>query len=232
MNLLPQWSPDGQWLAYVSYDERVAGADIQSTAVPTTEPPPGVESPELPTVLEADMWVVSADAETKYQLTSFSTGSVRAPRWSPDSQLVGFVYSPSPSNDTIWMIGNQRGAIPTQLSFLWTLVLDHTFLPDSSAMISAVRDFRGTSENRLWRIPLVGNADNDGTLFLADDNYVYSDYPRFHETGAFLAFRSAYSVIVVNMQDLSWQRLGDETPGNTPPVWSPAAFAGEERCSA
>ncbi len=228
----PQWSPDAKWLAYVSYDERVAGADVQSTAVPTTEPLAGVETPELPTVLEADMWVVSADGETKYRLTTYLTGTVRAPRWSPDNELLSFIYSPSPSNDTIWMIANENGAIPTQLSFLWNLTLDHTFLPDSSAMIAAVRDFRGTNENQLWRIPLVGNADNDGTLFLAGENYRYSDYPRFHETGAFLAFRSGYRVIVVNMQDLSWQRFADTPPGNTPPVWSPAAFAGEESCGA
>ena len=226
----PQWSPDGEWLAYVSYDERVAGADVQSTAVPTVEPPPGVESPELPTVLEADMWVVSADGETKYRLTAYPTGTVRAPRWSPDSELLGFVYAPSPSNDTIWMIANEDGAIPTQLSYLWNLTLDHTFLPDSSAMIAAVRDFRGTNENQLWRIPLVGNADSDSTLFLSNENYRYSDYPRFHETGAFLAFRSGYSIVVVNMQDLTWQRFAEALPGNTPPVWSPAAFAGEESC--
>ncbi|HRF97320.1 MAG TPA: hypothetical protein PLZ51_19060, partial [Aggregatilineales bacterium] len=73
----PTWSPNGQWLAYVSYDERVPGADVYSTAVPT---PQGQTGEELPTINEADMWVVSADGATKYQLTRFDVGSVRSPR--------------------------------------------------------------------------------------------------------------------------------------------------------
>lgn len=227
----PQWSPDGAWLAYVSYDERVAGADVLSTAVPTTEPPPDAQPQEVPTLLEADLWVVSADAETKYRLTAFNVGSVRAPRWSPDGDLIGFIYSPSGNNDMFWMIGNQQTATPTQLSEMWNLTLDHTWLPDSSAMLAAVRDFHGETVNRLWRIPLVGNADNDATLYFTDDNFAFADYPRFSPDGRFLAFRSAYSLTVVDLNNATWERLSPELPGNTPPIWSPAAFAGEEACS-
>lgn len=226
----PQWSPDGAWLAYVSYDERVAGADVLATAVPTTEPPPGTAPQELPMLSEADLWVVSVDGETKYRLTNFSVGSVRAPRWSPDGELVGFIYSPSPNNDTFWMIANDQGAIPTQLSDLWNLTLDHTWLPDSAAMLAAVRDFRGETANRLWRIPLVGNADQDATLYFTDENFLYADYPRFSPDGQFLAFRAAYDLIVVDMHNATWERLDTDQPGNTPPVWSPAAFEGEGQC--
>lgn len=227
----PQWSYDGRWLAYVSYNERVPGIDVFSTAVPTEEPPPGTIPPELPTLLEADLWVVSADAETKYRLTVFTVGSVRAPRWSPDGDLIGFVYSPSPSNDTLWMIGSQEGARPTQLSYEWNMTLDHTWLPDSTAMLASIRDFRQNRNNLLWRIPLIGNADEGAETFLMDDSFAHTDYPRFSPDGRYLAFRSSYSLIVWDTTTTIWSRWDAETPGNTPPVWSPATFAGEQNCT-
>src|SRR5690606_29251347 len=59
----PLWSPDGAWLAYVAYESRVPGADPSSTAVPTPEASAGAAP--LPTIREADLWVVSADASEK-----------------------------------------------------------------------------------------------------------------------------------------------------------------------
>ncbi|MDX1995482.1 MAG: hypothetical protein SF029_24070, partial [bacterium] len=227
----PQWSPDSAWLAYVSYDERPAGADAQSTAVPTVEPIAGQPTPATPMIQEADLWVVSADGETKYRLTTFETGNVRHPRWSPDGALIGFIHSPSANNDTFWMIANQQGAIPTQLSYLWNLTLDHTWLPDSSAMLAAVRDFRETTENQLWRIPLIGNADNDATLYLAQ-TFPHTDYARFSPDGRYLAFRSDYVLTLADLQAGTYTALDADLPGNTPPVWSPAGYTGEAGCNA
>jgi Tol biopolymer transport system component len=227
----PVWSPDGAWLAYVSYDPRAPGADVFSTAVPTADGATPIAPFDEATLLEeADLWVVSADGETKYRLTNFSTGSVRSPRWSPDGTLIGFIYSPGANNDTFWMIGNRAGAIPTQLSFDWNLTLDHTWMPDGSAMIASVRDFRDVIENRLWQIPLVGNADLDATLFVDDPNFVHTDFPRFSPDGRYLAFRNVYALTVIDRQANTWQRFDENTPGNTPPIWSPAAFNGEETC--
>ena len=226
----PTWSPDGGWLAYVSYDERVPGVDVLSTAVPTTEPPLGQRGEELPTVSEADLWVVSADGETKYRLTSFSVGSVRAPRWSPDSELIGFIYSISTANDMFWMIANQPGAISTQLNNIWHMTLDHTWLPDSSAMLASVRDLQDVPENRLWQIPLLGDADTDATLYPVDSLFTHTDFPRFSPDGRLLALRMQYSLAVVDAASGTIQFIDDDRPGNTPPVWSPLAFAGEGLC--
>ncbi len=215
-----RWSPSGASLVYISFDERVPGADILSTAVPT---PDGQTGSPPPLIREADLWVVSADGSQKFRLTNFPVGSTTMPRWSPDEQLIGFVYSPSPSNDTFWMIAAQEGALPTQLTFLWGLALDLTWLPDSTALIAAARDFRDTDENALWRIPLVGNTETDSVLFVNDSLLPHTDYPRFSADGRWLALRSTYTLALVNMEDRSARLLDETLPGNTPPVWSAAA---------
>jgi len=217
----PQWSPDGNWLAYVSYSERVAGADLFSTAVPTPEPPPGQTPSPATTVDEADLWVVSADGLTKYRLTNFRTGSVGMPRWSPDGELVGFVYSPSNANDMIWMIANAEGAFPTQLSYQWALVLDLTWLPDGTRILGAVRDFNELRENRLWQLDLFEGADESATLYAPDLPLRSADFPRFSPDGRYLALRSAYDTVLVDTRADSLRALDDRVMGNTPPVWQP-----------
>ncbi len=226
----PQWSPDGAWLAYVSYDERVAGAGTFATAAPTPEPAPDATAVPPLLLYEADMWLVSANSDTKYRLTNFQTGSVSQPRWSPDGDLMAFVYSPTPNNDMVWMIGAQQGANPTQLTNEWALVLDTTWLPDSTHILSAIRDFRDVNPNTLWQIPLVGLADETGTQYLTEYDIRHMDYPRFSADGNWLALRSAYAAVLVNLTDESARRLPDSTLDNSPPVWSPPGFQTETDC--
>ncbi len=215
-----RWSPDGQRLVYTAYEQRVAGADTFSTAEPTR---PGTVSTMQ---READLWVVNADGTNKFRLTNFPVGSVTMPRWSPDGDLIGFVYSPSPNNDTFWMIGSTPDAVPTQLSYEWVLALDLTWLPDSTALIASARDLQGIGENRLWHLPLTGNADQNAVQYVSDPALSYLDYPRFSADGKWLAVRSEYALALVNTPDMSWRWLDQITLGNTPPVWSSGGVRG------
>jgi dipeptidyl aminopeptidase/acylaminoacyl peptidase len=207
----PRWSPDGAWLAYMSYETARA-------------------EDGTPLAREADLWVVSADAQRKYRLTAFPSGSVSLPRWSPDGDLIGFVYAPSGNNDQLWMIGNAEGALPTQLSYAGTLVIDLDWLPDSSAMLAAMREMQGIAEGRLWRIPLIGNADVDAALYDADAALAHANFPRFSADARYLALRAAYQLVIVDTETGSRQFF-TEYSANTPPHWSPPAFTSEAACA-
>lgn len=157
----PRWSPDGAWLAYVSYDKRPPGADDRSTAEPTAA---ALTNPE-DYIQEADLWVVAADASVKTRKTAFPTGSVRSPRWSPDSQTIAFVYSPSPSNDTFWTIANTDNARPFQVTYGYSLSLDLTWTPDG-ALLASARGLGGMASHGLWQIPITAGADQSVTPYV------------------------------------------------------------------
>jgi Tol biopolymer transport system component len=229
----PQWSPIGQWLVYVVYEDRVPGAGIYLTAEPTRQPSPGQSTSGQPAqslLHEGDLWLVSADGESRYRLTNLPTGSAGMPRWSPDGELVSFVYSPTPGNDQFWMIAGRAGSIPTKLSDHWTFVMDTTWLPDSTAILAAVREFHDLIPSALWRIPLVGNADTDASRYLNDDSLNYADYPRFSADGHWLALRTAYALTLIDTAAQSWSLVDEQNLADTAPVWSPAGFTGESNC--
>jgi hypothetical protein len=130
------------------------------------------------------------------------------------------------------MIGASPNAIPTQLSYATALALDLTWQSDSAAMIAAMRDLRGVAENRLWRVPLVGVADNDATQIISDPALSFQDYPRYSADGRYLALRSEYALGLVDFESATWVLLDERFMGNTPPVWSPAGYSGESSCGA
>lgn len=229
----PQWSPDGIWLAYVRYQDRVPGADLLSTAIPTNPPPPDVTPVAPPLISDADLWVVSADAQDHHALTDFPVGSVRAPRWSPDGTLIAFIYSPTPTNDLFYMIANQQGALATQLNFEWQSIHDMIWKLDGSSLVSTMRGFRDITRWGLWSIPLIGNADEGAISFLTDTDaspFGIIASPQFSPDGRYLAFRSQYRLVIYDLAQNTWQMLDHTSAGHSAPVWMPASFVGESAC--
>jgi Tol biopolymer transport system component len=84
--------------------------------------------------------------------------------------------------------------------------------------------------NTLWQIPLVGLADTTATQYLSAYDLRHMDYPRFSPDGSLLALRSAYALVLIDLDAQTARRLPDSTMDNTPPVWSPAGFQSEADC--
>ena len=221
----PRWSPDGMWLAYVSYDKRAAGSDPRSTAEPTAE---ALTDPE-DYIQEADLWVVAVDASVKYRMTAYETGSVSRPRWSPDSTTIGYVYSPSPSNDTYWVIANQQYARPMQITYGYSLSLDLNWTPENELLASA-RSLGGQESHGLWRIPVKAGVDADVRAFVDPSALPYPDYPTFNPDETMLALRSGYRAALVNLVN-GGVRFIDGAEGNMPLIWTPVAFKDEQTCA-
>ena len=201
----PTWSPDGEWLAYTSYDINAAGQR------------------------DNDLWIVSADGSTKYPLTDFATGSAIFPRWSPGGDVISFIYAPTGNNHQFWTAPASGGTVQ-QWSGAETLVLDYDWLPDGTGLVAAIKGWQGQDDNRLWRVPLPGWADTDSTLYVDSPAATAADYPRFSPDGRYLAFRSAYSAMVYDTATGELRELAELGLNNSPLVWSPAGFRGEAAC--
>ena len=201
----PDWSPDGQWLVYTSYDEGPGGQR------------------------ENDLWLVSADGGTKIQLTDFPTGSTLFPQWSPNGTVISFIYAPSGNNHQFWTTPASGGTVQ-QWSETWTLVLGYDWLPDGSGLTAAIKNWQGVDDNLLWRIPLPGLADTDSTRYLDHPEATAVDYPRFSPDGRYLAFRTAYSAAYYDTATAELRLVEGAGLNNSPLVWSPPAFGGEAAC--
>jgi Tol biopolymer transport system component len=200
----PVWSPDGAWLAYTSYE--IGEANRR----------------------ENDIWIVSADGGTKYQLTDFASGSTLFPRWSPNGEVVSFIYAPSGNNHQFWTTPASGGTVQ-KWSDTWTLVLGYDWLPDGSGLVAAIKGWQGNDDGLLWRVPLPGYADTDATLYLDHPDATAVDYPRFSPDGRYLAFRSVYNAVLYDTTTQTLQLLETVGLNNSPLVWGPWPFDGQ-RC--
>ncbi len=221
----PIWSPDGAQLAYISYDQRAPGEWFDATA----EPDIATATPPEQLLSEGDMWVVGADGEDKFRSTFFETGSVRALRWSPSGEWLSLVMSPSASNDTLWVIHPEQGAKPIQVTYTYNMTLDHTWLPDSSAILASARAVQDISTAALWTFPLQSGADASGALYAQPEALPYPDYPAFSPDGSRLALRTGYRVGMIE-PDGHLTSLPD-SEGNMPIYWSPAHRISPEDCT-
>jgi Tol biopolymer transport system component len=110
--------------------------------------------------------------------------------------------------------------IGTVLAFDWQ--------PDGQGVVAAVQGIADYPHNVLWEVFL--GQDNNPQLLLPDARPAYNDYPRYSADGRWLAFRSAYELIVIDTTDDTLHSFGLASANNSPPLWSPPGFQGEQAC--
>lgn len=198
----PRWSPDGQWLVYVS-----------------EQPVEGTE----PAVVKPELWLVGADGNNKRRLTNYAEGAAFNPRWSPRGDRIAFIHE---SLEQRLMIMPFDGtASPTPVTAQEAMILDYTWRPTGQHLIAAIRGLEGENENILWQVP---TQQNQSASPLIDTFYL--DFPRYDASGRWLAFRDAYELAVYDSGRESIEHFGPDTRNNSPPVWSPADFRDEADC--
>lgn len=118
------WSPDGQWLAYVSYQDFTQGlfdstlyavrADgskvIQLTdgkaldAEPSWSPKGNQIAFSSDRTGSSEIYVMDSDGSKVQRLTHDGRGN-RSPIWSPDGQQLAFLKESAPLSAELWVIG-------------------------------------------------------------------------------------------------------------------------------
>jgi Tol biopolymer transport system component len=216
----PRWSSDGQRLVYVS-----------NQPVITETPTPEAEDSAVGDIEgKPELWMVNADGQNKFRLTSFANNAVYNPRWSPTNFFIAFVFQVMPNFHQLMVIPADGAAPATMVNEQAGTILDFVWQPTGDTLIAAIQNFGDESRNVLWRLPFEQTGNPPPTPLINEPMSFYHDYPRFSADGRWVAFRAAYELSVYDVVLNTLQTFGPETKNNNPPLWSPIGFQGEATC--
>lgn len=128
----PQFSPDGQWIAYtVATPDREADAD------------------------QTDVWLASWDGKQAIQMTR-SAASEHMPRWSPDGRHLAFLSdrADGKAGDQIWLL-DRAGGEAQQRSHFESAITGYAWSPDGKRIVFTAEVPAAPEENPERPAPIV-----------------------------------------------------------------------------
>ena len=226
----PAWSPDGRWLAYVSFEggssrimvqELATGRRHEVTAFPGINGAPAF-SPDgrrLALTLSRDgspdIYVLTLESGELRRLTSGPEIDTE-PAWSPDGRTLVFTSNRSGGRPQLFRISAAGGGAPERLTFDGRYNARAAFSPDGSRL-AFVHESDGE-----YRIAVMGIGDEKIEVLT---NGRLDESPTFAPNGRLILYatteRGRSALAAVSIDGRFRQRLSIDETGVRDPAWSP-----------
>ena len=226
----PAWSPDGRWLAYVSFEggssrimvqELATGLRREVTAFPGINGAPAF-SPDgrrLALTLSRDgspdIYVLTLESGELRRLTSGPEIDTE-PAWSPDGRTLVFTSNRSGGRPQLFRVSAAGGGAPERLTFDGRYNARAAFSPDGSR-IAFVHESDGE-----YRIAVMGIGDERIDVLT---NGRLDESPTFAPNGRLILYatteRGRSALAAVSIDGRFRQRLSIDETGVRDPAWSP-----------
>jgi TolB protein len=226
----PAWSPDGQWLAYVSFENRVSAIFVQrlrtgerrqisARAGINGAPAWSPDGQRLALTLggsngNLDIYVLTLAGQALTRLTDDAAIDTE-PNWAPDGKSL-FFTSDRAGGPQVYRIGLQPGERPKRVTFGSSYNARPRVSPDGSQLAVVTQESGG------FRIA-VQDLTNNAVRTLSKGGL--DESPSFAPNGAVLIYagreRGQGTLATVSIDGLVTQRLKSDQGEVREPVWGP-----------
>jgi TolB protein len=226
----PAWSPDGRWLAYVSFEGGRSGILLQELATglrrkvtdfagingaPAFSPDGRRLALTLSREGSPDIHVLNLESGELRRLTT-SPDIDTEPAWSPDGRDIVFTSDRSGARPQLFRISASGASTPERLTFSGRYNARAVFSPDGSRL-AFVHESDGD-----YRIAVMGIGDGNIDVLT---NGRLDESPTFAPNGRLILYatteRGRSALASVSIDGRFRQRLSIDETGVRDPAWSP-----------